>query len=106
MRRTLLLVSPLLFLVACMGVAYAQDAAGVLADGAAQTPPTNLANYLLGLGPVGALIWGGMWMGRVAEKGVTLRIQLDLSDEDRKLAERAVEALEGDAVTRGHRSRA
>lgn len=101
MRRTLILVTPLLFLVACMGVAYAQDVTAVAA--ATNEPPTNLANYLLGLGPVGALIWGGMWMGRLAEKGVTVRVQVDLGDEDRKLLERAVVAIEEEP---GHGRRA
>lgn len=46
--------------------------------------------YLLGAGPIGALLYGAYLLG----KGVTVRVQVHLDDEDRALVRRGVEALE------------
>ncbi|MFT5684750.1 MAG: threonine dehydrogenase-like Zn-dependent dehydrogenase [Myxococcota bacterium] len=46
--------------------------------------------YLLGAGPVGALAYGAWLLG----KGISIRIQVDLAEEDRKMIERGVEAVE------------
>lgn len=61
--------------------------AGVPTDAPTDDP---FVRYLLGLGPIGALVYGAFLMG----KGVKVNIVVNLSDEDRKLAERATEAVE------------
>lgn len=72
-----LLLSPL--------VALAGDGASV-----AQGVPTPAMDYLLSLGPIGALVWGAYQIGR----GVRLTVQVELKPEDRALVERGVVALE------------
>jgi len=76
----------------CYGAAFAQDVGGaptVLVQ-SPEGPPTDLSNYLLGLGPVGALVYGAYLLGR----GVKVTIQVEVSDQDRRLLERAVDAVE------------
>jgi len=65
-------------------VAFAQD------GGAEQASAADLPTYLLGLGPLGTIAALAFWLG----KGVKLTVQVDLSDADRKLLERSVDALE------------
>lgn len=79
MRRWSLLLGPLLLLVS--GVA-----SGVAGDAATALPPatTPTLDYLLTLGPYGALVWGAYLIGR----GVKLTIQVELSDKDRELLEK------------------
>jgi len=93
MRRFL----PLLVWSCCYGFAFAQDVSMPASPSATSTvvtqpqqPPTDLSNYLLGLGPVGALVYGAYLLG----KGVTVKIEVQLSEADRRLSERAVDALE------------
>jgi len=73
-------------------VAFAQD------GGAAPSSAADLPTYLLGLGPLGTIAALAFWLG----KGVRLTVQVDLSDADRRLLERSVDALE----LRGSRRRA
>ena len=68
-------------------VALASDAAGAPA---AQGIPAPAVDYLIGLGPIGALVWGAYHLGR----GVRLTVQVELKAEDRALLERGVLALE------------
>lgn len=68
----LLLLLPL-FLPA--GVALAQDGLPL---------PSDVPNYLLSLGPYGALVWGAYLLGR----GVSVRVTL--APEERALLERLV----------------
>ena len=81
MSRRFLAIGPALVLVSC-AVAFAQDA-GAAAPGA--TTPTGLpsADFLLSLGPYGALVWGAYLLG----KGVKITVQVELSERDRELFE-------------------
>lgn len=76
MRRSLL-VGPALLLVSLASQALAQSVG--------TTDPTSAGgptlDYLLTLGPYGALVWGAYLLGR----GVKLTIQVELSDRDREL---------------------
>ena len=87
MHRSLLAVGPALILMSCAR-AMAQDVPHVAA-GAAATPQ----DYFLTLGPYGALVWGAFILGR----GVNLSLSVKLADDDRKLIERGVQALESKA---------
>lgn len=58
--------------------------------GGATSIPSPAFDYLLGLGPIGGLIYGAYLLG----KGVSVTVEVHLRPEDRGLAERAVEALE------------
>lgn len=80
MRRLSLLLGPLLLLASGVASAVAGDAASV-------PPPatTPTLDYLLTLGPYGALVWGAYLIGR----GVKLTIQVELSEKDRELLEKA-----------------
>lgn len=74
LSRLLLLLVPLLVLAGC-ALAAAQDAAGVVVPsvplpGAAASRGMESVDYLLGLGPIGALVWGAWLLG----KGVTITI--------------------------------
>jgi hypothetical protein len=75
----MLWTGPALLLVSC-AVAMAQDP-GVAASGA--TAPTGMpsADFLLSMGPYGALVWGAYLLG----KGVKVTIQVELSERDREL---------------------
>ena len=69
-----LLLGPALVLGFCVARAPASDV----------VPPhagTLTLDYLLTLGPYGALVWGAYLLG----KGVKLTIQVELSDRDREL---------------------
>ena len=83
--RPALMIGPCLILMSC-ATAMAQDSmAHVPMPGA-----TNPQDYFLTLGPYGALVWGAYILG----KGVNLSLSVKLADDDRKLIERGVEALE------------
>ena len=75
--RSFLLVGPALLLASLVGNALAQTASAV--DPAGGGGPT--LDYVLTLGPYGALVWGAYLLGR----GVKLTIQVELSDRDREL---------------------
>ena len=74
-------VGPLLLVLSVIGSAFAGD----------PSAPASVAapslDYLLTLGPYGALVWGAYLLG----KGVKLTIQVELSDRDRELLTRARE---------------
>lgn len=46
--------------------------------------------YLLGAGPLGALVYGAWLLG----KGVNIKVQVDLAEDDRELIRRGVSAAE------------
>ena len=77
MSRWLLATGPALLLLSC-AVAMAQDPAGP-----AVTTPTGMpsADFLLSMGPYGALVWGAYLLG----KGVKVTVQIELSERDREL---------------------
>lgn len=81
MSRWFLGIGPALLLVSC-AAAFAQD---VGAAAPVATTPTGMpsADFLLSLGPYGALVWGAYLLG----KGVKVTIQVELSDRDRELIE-------------------
>lgn len=68
-------------------LALAQDVAVPAAGG---SPGQVGVEYLLGLGPIGALVYGAWLLG----KGVTVKVEVRLDDEDRGLLRRGVEAAE------------
>ena len=80
MSRWFLGVGPALLLASC-AVAFAQDGAGVPAVPGGSAPSLD---YLLSLGPYGALVWGAYLLG----KGVKVTIQVELSERDRELLEK------------------
>ncbi len=77
MSRSFLLVGPALVLCSC-ALAFAQDASGA---SSVATPSTFGADFLLSMGPYGALVWGAYLLGR----GVKVTVQVELSDTDREL---------------------
>lgn len=98
---------PLILICICYGVAYAQDVLPPAITSATTTTttttppsPTDMSSYLLGLGPIGALVWGAFTVGKVAKEGLRVTVQVDLSNADRHLLERAVEAMEERSVRR------
>ena len=82
MSRWFLAIGPALVLLSC-AVAFAQDVGAV---GPVATTPTGMpsADFLLSLGPYGALVWGAYLLG----KGVKITIQVELSEHDRELIEK------------------
>lgn len=78
MSRWFLGLGPALILVSC-AVAFAQD-------GSTPAAPNAMpgSDYLLSLGPYGALVWGAYLLG----KGVRVTVQVELSERDRELLER------------------
>ncbi len=82
MSRWFLGIGPALLLVSC-AAAFAQD---VGAAPPVATTPTGMpsADFLLSLGPYGALVWGAYLLG----KGVKVTVQVELSDRDRELFQR------------------
>ena len=81
-QRLATLVAPALLLASLAGNALAQTAATV--DPTSGGPSLD---YLLTLGPYGALVWGAYMLG----KGVKLTIQVELSDRDRELLSKVAE---------------
>ncbi len=80
MSRWFLAAGPALVLVSC-AVAFAQAPGGPV-PGAATSMPG--ADFLLSMGPYGALVWGAYLLG----KGVKVTVQIELSERDRELIER------------------
>ncbi len=82
MSRWFLAIGPALVLVSC-AVALAQDGG---ASAPAVTAPSGMpsADFLLSMGPYGALVWGAYLLG----KGVKITIQVELSEHDRELIEK------------------
>ncbi len=80
MRRVFLALGPTLILVSC-AVAFAQDGAGATAP-----PPGTIpgSDFLLSMGPYGALVWGAYLLG----KGVKVTVQIELSERDREIIEK------------------
>ncbi len=77
MKRLLLWLGPALILASC-AVAFAQDGSGAPAGPAGGAPSLD---YLLSLGPYGALVWGAYLLG----KGVKVTVQVELSERDRDI---------------------
>jgi hypothetical protein len=101
-RRRLLssfsLAIPLALWCASVGAAWAQEGA-VLPPAVAGGSP-DLSAYLMGMGPIGALAYGAFLIGKVSKEGIRLTVQVDLSEVDRKLLERSVDAIEVRAARR------
>ena len=78
----MLAIGPAIVLVSC-AVAFAQDG-GVSVP--TVTAPSGMpsADFLLSMGPYGALVWGAYLLG----KGVKVTVQIELSERDRELIER------------------
>jgi hypothetical protein len=76
--RWILAVGPALLLLSS-AVAFAQD-------GGALAAPSSMpsSDFLLSMGPYGALVWGAYLLG----KGVKVTVQIELSDRDRELIEK------------------
>ncbi len=81
MSRWFLAIGPALVLVSC-AVAFAQDGGVPAAVGSPSSMPS--ADFLLSMGPYGALVWGAYLLG----KGVKITIQVELSEHDRELIEK------------------
>lgn len=75
-------MGPAIMLVSC-AVAFAQDGGGAAAAGPAPGSMPS-ADFLLSMGPYGALVWGAYLLG----KGVKVTVQIELSDRDRELIEK------------------
>ena len=82
MNRWFLAAGPLLVLVSC-ALAFAQDGGAALPVVAAPNSMPS-TDFLLSLGPYGALVWGAYLLG----KGVKVTVQIELSDRDRELIEK------------------
>ncbi len=82
MSRALLWLGPALLLVSCVAQAFAADPA----LGAVEASPSAMpsADFLLSMGPYGALVWGAYLLG----KGVKVTVQVELSERDREILER------------------
>lgn len=76
MSRWFLGIGPALILAPC-AVALAQEAAPAVA-GPSSAPGTD---FLLSMGPYGALVWVAYLLG----KGVRVTVQIELSERDRQL---------------------
>lgn len=81
-------VGPTLIFVACVAQGLAIEPAptvpsGPIAGVAAAGPsyPLPGGDYLLSLGPYGAMVWGAYMLG----KGVRVTVQIELSNADRRL---------------------
>lgn len=79
MSRWFLAVGPVLILATC-AAAFAQD--GSPAPAAASSMPGS--DFLLSMGPYGALVWGAYLLG----KGVKVTVQIELSERDRAVLEK------------------
>ncbi|MDP2309938.1 MAG: hypothetical protein Q8P18_28225 [Pseudomonadota bacterium] len=79
MSRWYLGIGPALILASC-AVAFAQEAAPPVA-GPSSAPGTD---FLLSMGPYGALVWGAYLLG----KGVKVTVQIELSERDREIIEK------------------
>ncbi len=86
MSRAFLWLGPALLLASCVAQAFAADPD----PGAVAPPPSAISlpmqggDYLLSMGPYGALVWGAYLLG----KGVKVTVQIELSDRDREIIEK------------------
>jgi hypothetical protein len=76
--RWFLATGPALLLLSC-AVAFAQDGGAAPSVAAPSSMPS--ADFLLSMGPYGALVWGAYLLG----KGVKVTVQIELSERDREL---------------------
>lgn len=84
MSRWLLAIGPAIVLVSC-AVAFGQDGGGTVAAVSGPGPGSMpSADFLLSMGPYGALVWGAHLLG----KGVKVTVQIELSERDRVLIEK------------------
>ncbi len=88
MNRRLHWIGPGLLLASLAGNVFAGDAAApapvaipTLPGPVATLPATSPSDYLLTLGPYGALVWGAFMLGR----GASLTLRVELSDTDRQI---------------------
>ena len=72
-------IGPAILLLSVIGSAFAGDPT---LTGASPAVPS--LDYLLTLGPTGALVWGAYMLG----KGVKLTIQVELSESDREILQK------------------
>ena len=86
MSRAFLWLGPALLLASCVARAFAADPdpGAVAAPPSAVSMPMPGGDYLLSLGPYGALVWGAYLLG----KGVKVTVQIELSDRDREIIEK------------------
>lgn len=77
MSRWMLAAGPAMILLSC-AVAFAQDGAVPAVAAPSSMPGTD---YLLSMGPYGALVWGAYLLG----KGVKVTVQIELSERDREI---------------------
>jgi len=64
------------------------------AGGATVTPPIDFGTWLLQVGPIGALVYGAILIGKTIGNGITVSVQVALPERETQLASRAVSALE------------
>lgn len=77
-------------LLCSCAVAFAQEPATGAAAASMPMPTGNPQDYIMTLGPFGALVWGAYVIG----KGVSVSVNIKLDREDRALLERGVVAIE------------
>ena len=79
MSRAFLWLGPALLFASCVAQAFAADPA----LGAVEASPSAMpsADFLLSMGPYGALVWGAYLLG----KGVKVTVQVELSERDREI---------------------
>ena len=82
MSRAFLWLGPAL-LLASSAVAFAQDGGAAVAPMAAPSSMPS-ADFLMSMGPYGALVWGAYLLG----KGVKVTVQIELSERDREIIEK------------------
>ena len=82
MSRAFLWLGPAL-LLASSAAAFAQEG-GAAAPGLAGPSSMPSADFLLSMGPYGALVWGAYLLG----KGVKVTVQIELSERDREIIEK------------------
>ena len=80
MSRWFLATGPALLPLSC-AVAFAQDGGAAHSVAAPSSMPS--ADFLLSMGPYGALVWGAYLLG----KGVKVTVQIELSERDREIIE-------------------
>lgn len=101
MRRTLLLaLGPAILMASSLYGCVSFGARAAEFDGSSAPPasvplnaPMPTVDYLLSLGPYGALVWGAFLLG----KGVKVSVQVELSERDRGLVQDLVRAVESHA---------
>lgn len=88
MNRRLHWIGPGLLIASLAGNVFAGDAESpapvptpAMAGPVATLPASSPSDYLLTLGPYGALVWGAFMLGR----GASLTLRVELSDTDRQI---------------------